>query len=315
MRRSGEHAVFRRQPALALADEEIRHGRFDATRAKHDRAAETDEDTTRCLPGKPALIGEWAELIGRTILRTGHSTTRGKEFQEIALYESPREPVSTGGRRIVWVNRVPPNDEPTTDEDLLTRIRSGQREWFGLLVRKYERELFGYLRRYLGDAELAADVFQNTFLAVFQKIQQYEPGRPARPWLYTIATHQAIDALRRKARRRDSNHWLPPPEDSGDESAQNLFHVLQAAGPGPVEQAELGESRREVRDAVVQLPELLKQVVLLTYFHGLKYQDAAEILGVPLGTVKSRLHAALAKLSELMNPPPQDGDNEGEGDG
>ena len=67
------------------------------------------------------------------------------------------------------------------DEELLARIRRGEYDLFGPLVRRYERELYGYLRRYTGDADLAADVFQNTCVAVFTKIKQYEPGRPARP--------------------------------------------------------------------------------------------------------------------------------------
>src|SRR2546423_1852809 len=75
-------------------------------------------------------------------------------------------------------------------------------EAFGFLVRRYERELYGYLRRYLQDATLAEDVFQNTFLQVYIKSGQYEAGRPVRPWLYTIATHQAIDALRRNGRHQ-----------------------------------------------------------------------------------------------------------------
>ncbi len=213
-----------------------------------------------------------------------------------------REPIAERGRRILRVNSLPPPEEPT-DEELLARIRAGEREWFGPLVRKYERELFGYLRRYVGDADLAADVFQNTFLAIFRKIAQYEPGRAARPWIYTIATHQAIDAMRRRARRRDTSALLPTgADDSPDDPTQNLFVLLEAPGPSPVDTAELGESRRQVREAVAALPDLLKQVVLLTYFQGLKYQEAAEVLGVPLGTVKSRLHAALAKLTGVMNP-------------
>src|SRR5262245_12948268 len=89
-----------------------------------------------------------------------------------------------------------------SDEDLLTRFQRGQREAFGALVRRYERELYGYLRRYLGDSNLADDVFQNTFLQLYTKIGKYEAGRPVRPWLYTIATHQAIDALRRSGRHQ-----------------------------------------------------------------------------------------------------------------
>src|SRR5438132_9613746 len=97
----------------------------------------------------------------------------------------------------------PTRQSPETDEALLARLRAGERDVFGTLVRRYERELFGYLRRYLADDDLADDVFQNTFLQVYLKIQQYEPGRPARPWLYAIATNQAIDALRRRNRRAD----------------------------------------------------------------------------------------------------------------
>src|SRR6516164_2008829 len=89
-----------------------------------------------------------------------------------------------------------------SDEELLVSFQRGQREAFGVLVRRYERELYGYLRRYLGDASLADDVFQNTFLQLHTKIGKYEPGRPVRPWLYTIATHQAIDALRRAGRHQ-----------------------------------------------------------------------------------------------------------------
>src|SRR5262249_10816815 len=71
-------------------------------------------------------------------------------------------------------------------EDLLARFSRGQTDAFGVLVRRYERELFGYLRRYVGSSDLAEDVFQNTFLQLYSKIDQYEPGRPVRPWLYTI---------------------------------------------------------------------------------------------------------------------------------
>lgn len=201
-----------------------------------------------------------------------------------------------------------PSDHYPPDEELLARIRRGEHALFGVLVRRYERELYGYLRRYIGDADLAADVFQNTCVAVFTKIQQYEPGRPARPWLYTVATNQAIDAMRRRARRKDArNVPLLPPDESGD-SAGSLFELLEQAAPGPGDVAEGAELRHLVRVAVDDLPELLREVVVLTYFQGLKYQDAAEILGVPLGTVKSRLHAALAKLTEAWTGPRPEGE-------
>lgn len=202
------------------------------------------------------------------------------------------------------MDRVTPDDSATagpTDEELLAGIQAGRHDLFGVLVRRYERELYGYLRRYVGSDDLAADVFQNTFVAVFTKVGQYQPGRPARPWLYTIATHQAIDALRRRNRRADRRGGDPaadkPPLDS-----------LPALAAGPVEEAEAAELRTRMRAAVDELPELLRQVIILAYFQGLRYQEIADALDIPLGTVKSRLHAAMARLGELWAARSPDGD-------
>src|SRR5262245_59864058 len=123
-----------------------------------------------------------------------------------------------------------------SDEELLDHFRRGRSEAFGQLVRRYERELYGYLRRYLGDACLAEDVFQNTFLQVYVKSGQYEPGRPVRPWLYTIATHQAIDALRRHGRHQALSLDEGRAEGGEDELA-NLMDLLESRGPSPVEAA------------------------------------------------------------------------------
>jgi RNA polymerase sigma-70 factor (ECF subfamily) len=211
---------------------------------------------------------------------------------------------------------------PLSDEEILTRLRGGETrhestDLFAELVRRYERELYGYLRRYLGRDDLAADVFQNTFLAVFRKIHHYQPGRSARPWLYTVATNQAIDATRRRNRRADHRGDLPLSGAGGgangaagghDEAGRPLLEILSDPGPGPVAAAELAELRGQVRDAVDQLPALLRQVVVLSYFQGLRYQEIAEALDIPLGTVKSRLHAAVARLCEAWPGARPDGE-------
>ena len=102
------------------------------------------------------------------------------------------------------MTKAPAAVEPfseTSDEGLMDRYRDeGRPEDFAHLVHRYEKELYRYLARYLGDATLADDVFQNTFLQVHQKRALYEAGRPFRPWLYAIATHQAVDALRNVGR-------------------------------------------------------------------------------------------------------------------
>ena len=90
------------------------------------------------------------------------------------------------------------NHEVVTDEQLIAQYRqTGKRELFAELVYRYERELYNYLRRYLNDAELAEDAFQATFLQVHLKCDQFDEGRRFRPWLYAVATNQAIDARRK----------------------------------------------------------------------------------------------------------------------
>jgi RNA polymerase sigma-70 factor, ECF subfamily len=184
-----------------------------------------------------------------------------------------------------------------SDEELLALFRQGRRDAFGVLVRRYEGELYGYLRRYLGDGELAEDVFQNTFIQVFTKLDQYEKGRPVRPWLYTIATHQAIDALRRQGRHQAVSLDQEREELAGADMPQ-LLGLLESRGPGPLEQLQGDERRQLVRASVDRLPDFLRQVVVLAYFQSLKYKDIADILDIPVGTVKSRLHAALMRLQE-----------------
>ncbi len=189
-----------------------------------------------------------------------------------------------------------------SDEDLLNRFRKGQRDVFGTLVRRYQRELYGYLRRYLGDADLAEDVFQTTFLQVFSKAGQFEAGRPVRPWLYAIATNQAIDAMRKAGRRPAVSLEQVEVESEGEN--RGLIDMLEARESDPFDHADAAETRELVRACVDRLPDFLRGVVVMAYYQGLKYQDIAVALNIPLGTVKSRLHAALIKLHESWTETP-----------
>ena len=190
-----------------------------------------------------------------------------------------------------------------SDEELIACFRRGQREAFGVLVRRYQRELYGYLARYLGDSSLADDVFQNTFLQLYTKLGMYTAGRPVRPWLYTIATHQAIDALRRGGRHQAIS-LDQEREDQLTADLPQLMTVLQSREAGPLDQVQGEERRQLVRSSVDQLPEFLRSVVILAYYQGLKYRDIADILDIPVGTVKSRLHTALLRLQEAWAESP-----------
>ncbi|MFT5523478.1 MAG: RNA polymerase sigma-70 factor (ECF subfamily) [Pirellulaceae bacterium] len=206
----------------------------------------------------------------------------------IATIESPQQTSFTAA------------ELPLTDEDLLIRYRtSGDRGVFAQLVKRYERELYNYLRRYLGDAEQAEDVFQSTFLQVHLKCDQFEVGRKFRPWLYTIATNQAIDAQRRNRRHRLVSLDRAGREDSDD--IGGLIDLLVSDVPNPEEGARQSEDREWVETAMGELSDQMRTVVSLVYYQGLKYREAADIMSIPVGTVKSRLHSAILKLTAIWN--------------
>ena len=185
----------------------------------------------------------------------------------------------------------------SSDEDLLVRYRErGDVAAFEALVYRYERPIFSYLCRYLRSAPLAEEVFQATFFRVHEKCDSFTTGKRVRPWLYSIATHQAIDALRKENRHRavslDEEHGL------ADAEPANLIELLESRVPPPPENLERRERMEWTHSAVDTLPDALRVVILLIFFQGLKYREAAEALGIPLGTVKSRVHKALLRLNE-----------------
>jgi len=182
-----------------------------------------------------------------------------------------------------------------SDEELIGRVRTADdAAAFEALVHRYEHELFSYLRRYLGSSEMAEDVFQATFLQVHLKREHFEDGRRFRPWLYTIATNQAIDAQRRNRRHR----MVSLDHRTGDDDVGTLVEMLSGRDQTADVKMEEEEARDWVRGAVEELPDPLRSALVLVYHQGMKYREAADVLGIPVGTVKSRLHAALLKLNE-----------------
>jgi RNA polymerase sigma-70 factor (ECF subfamily) len=186
-----------------------------------------------------------------------------------------------------------PAEEPSDEQLFKTFCDTEDTNAYEVLVSRYERELFSYLRRYVGSSEMAEDVFQATFLQIYVKRDRFEAGRRFRPWLYTVATNQAIDAQRRNRRHR----MVSLDQKSGNDEEGDLMSVVSSAGPTAVENLEDEEAREWVRGAVDDLPETLRAALILVYHQGLKYREAADVLGIPVGTVKSRLHAALLKLN------------------
>ena len=183
-----------------------------------------------------------------------------------------------------------------TDEDLLAAYRRGDRSSFALLMERYQRELFHFLVRFLGDRAAAEDVFQETFLQVHQSADQFDLERRFRPWLFTIAANKARDLMRSQARR--PTNPLQASIARGDEESGEFIDLMQSAAPLPGEPMEREELQQLVHKTVMNMPEHLREILLLSYFHQFPYKQISDILAIPLGTVKSRLHAAVAHFAD-----------------
>ena len=192
------------------------------------------------------------------------------------------------------------NYSDASDEELLERFNSqADSRAFEVLIQRYEAPLFNYLFRYLSNREAAEDVFQASFLQVYSKSDQFDSSKKFKPWLYTVATNQAIDYQRRNHRKTtislDASYG-----GEDDESTGSLQEILASAEQDPTFSMDSAEQAQLVRQAVDELPDILNETVYLVYFEEMKYKDAADILGIPVGTVKSRLHAAMVKLAEKL---------------
>ena len=192
------------------------------------------------------------------------------------------------------ISSIPQSD--VSDESLIAQYReTADRALFETLIHRYEREIYSYLRRYIGNAEMAEDAFQGTFLQVHLKCHQFDPARRFRPWLYAIATNQAIDVQRRNKRHRMVSLDRSSVGEKEDRN-NGWSEKLVGDSPDPFRSAADEENSRWVHESVAMLGESMQQVIQLVYYQGLKYREAAEVLGIPVGTVKSRLHAAVQRL-------------------
>ncbi len=180
-----------------------------------------------------------------------------------------------------------------TDEKLLQGFLRGEQAAFELLVRRHSAELYRFVFRFTRNSATSEDLVQDAFLQVSISAIRFDPTRKFKPWLYTIAANKARDWLRRRNRRREVP--LEVHLDSDDEAWRPQFRdVLAIEADHPLQQMDFTEQRRAVRMIVEQMPRIWYEVLVLFYYHRFPYLQIAEVVGIPLGTVKSRLHAAVA---------------------
>ena len=183
-----------------------------------------------------------------------------------------------------------------TDSELLTHYMAGEEAAFREIVNRYKNSLYAFLRQFLNRHDLVEDVFQETFLQLFNSRESFDKSRPLRPWLFTIAANKAKDALRKW--QRTSAVAIGTMADSQDLSFDEMLNSVTSDDTKPDEELQKSETSEQVGRIIADMPENLREILLLAYFNKFSYKQMAEMLSIPIGTVKSRLHTAVGRFAK-----------------
>jgi RNA polymerase sigma-70 factor (ECF subfamily) len=166
-------------------------------------------------------------------------------------------------------------------------LQRGDRDAFASILARYQNRLYRYLLRWVREPSSAEDLFQQTWLRVIENIDRYDPRRNFEAWLFTVARNVAID------------HWRRRQPGSLDESVgetPSLGESLPADSPGALDQILCSERTELVQRALESQPPVYREILSLRFEEEMKLEEIAEVLSIPLGTVKSRLARALEHL-------------------
>lgn len=170
------------------------------------------------------------------------------------------------------------------DVALVAAALGGNPEAFGVLVERYDRAVYHLAYRTLRDVEEARDATQEAFFKAFRSLRTFKPEAKFSTWIFSIAYHGCCDRLAR--RKRYSNDELPERAD---------------ASPGPEQSAIALDEARRLRAAIDVLPEKYRTVITLYHLQGKQYEEIANVLGLPMGTVKTHLFRAKEQLRRLLS--------------
>lgn len=170
-----------------------------------------------------------------------------------------------------------------TDSQLVAMTLGGNHEAFATLVERYDRAVYHLAFRTLRDAEEARDATQEAFFKAFRSLRTFKPEAKFSTWIFSIVYHASCDRLNR--RKRYSGEELPDRADPG---------------PTPEAQAIAADEAGRLRAAIEQLPEKYRAVITLYHLQGRQYEEIAQVLNLPLGTVKTHLFRAKEQLRKLL---------------
>lgn len=183
-----------------------------------------------------------------------------------------------------------------TDAELLARFSEGDEAAFRELVNRYKNGLYAFLKQFLNHQDMVEDAFQETFLQLFTSRDSFDTSRPLRPWLFTIAANKAKDALRK--RQRTAAIPIGSIAESQEMSFDDVLNTLTSDSTMPYENLQKSETASLVSQIITDMPENLREILILAYFNKFSYKQMAQILSIPIGTVKSRLHTAVGRFAK-----------------
>ena len=185
-----------------------------------------------------------------------------------------------------------------TDHDLVALAASGSEKAYRELLDRYQRPVFSLIYRMVRDREQAEDLAQETFVKVFNHIESFNPKYKFSSWIFKIASNLTIDALRKKDLKTVSLDGSRNAETPDEVDATRI--TVESRDENPEEFLEAKELGEEIERAIGQLRPEYRQAILLRHVEGRPYEEIAEIMGVPLGTVKTFIHRARGELRETL---------------
>lgn len=184
------------------------------------------------------------------------------------------------------------NIKTLTDGELIEKAIRGREDSFEELVRRYQRPITGYIYRMLNNYDASLDVTQEVFIKVYNSLEKYSSDYKFSTWLYRIAHNAAIDYMRRNSVNQQSLET---------ENADGSYQLqIESPQPTPEQMRERSEWRTEIESVVKCLPTVYRELILLRHTQDLSYDEIAEVMNLPLGTVKNRLFRAREMMREMF---------------
>ena len=183
------------------------------------------------------------------------------------------------------------------DRAIIERCKEGDLSAFDELVRRYEKQIFNFAYRMTQNYDDASDIASDAFVKVFHAIETFRGDANFSTWLFRVVTNLYLDS-----RKRSKAHMHIPLDEYIDLEESTVTRQVEDTGPSPLDRLEAGERQGILDKAINELPEYQRLMVLLYHTRGKSYEEIAEIVGLPIGTVKSRLNRARLALKKRLEP-------------